>query len=237
LEENMTKRAITIFIVVLALAALMSGCVQRASTAPQATPTLIGGGFADPVDTASDDMMLEIQLTATAAAQEFDPNADPNAAPTEEGQFVSPFDATPTPDPFAVGPTPEPVTVVPPTQPVVVSEPGVRPATYTLQQGEFPYCIARRYNLNPADLMALNGLSDAAARSLSPGLVLKIPTTGTFPGQRWLKAHPTTHTVGLNETIYSIACQYGDVDPMQIASANGLSAPYTLTVGQSLQIP
>jgi hypothetical protein len=34
-----------------------------------------------------------------------------------------------------------------------------------------------------------------------------------------------------------VACRYGDVDPMGIAAANGLSSPYTLTPGTTIQIP
>ena len=68
--------------------------------------------------------------------------------------------------------------------------------------------------------------------------MLKIPQTGhTFPGTRALHPHPATYTVKTGDTIYNIACYYGDVDPMAIVAANSLIAPYTLTAGQSLQIP
>jgi hypothetical protein len=66
---------------------------------------------------------------------------------------------------------------------------------------------------------------------------LTIPTTGTFPGPRALLSHPTTYTVGGGETIYSIACYYGDVDPMAIAAVNALSSPYTLSPGTTIRIP
>ncbi len=39
------------------------------------------------------------------------------------------------------------------------------------------------------------------------------------------------------DTIYSVACYYGDVDPMAIAAVNGLSSPYTLNPGSMIQIP
>jgi LysM repeat protein len=39
------------------------------------------------------------------------------------------------------------------------------------------------------------------------------------------------------DTVYSVACKYGDPDPLAIAAANGLQSPYTLTVGQSIQVP
>ena len=111
-----------------------------------------------------------------------------------------------------------------------------RPATYTLQEGEFPYCIARRFNLDPADLISLNNL--AADELVSPGTTLKIPQTGTWNGEgRVRNAHPDTYTVSSGETIYSIACYYGDVSPEAIIAANQLEAPYTLHSGQVLDIP
>ncbi len=54
-----------------------------------------------------------------------------------------------------------------------------RPATYVLQEGEFPYCIARRFNLDPADLISLNGLT--ADELVSPGTTLQIPQSAPGP--------------------------------------------------------
>jgi LysM repeat protein len=110
-----------------------------------------------------------------------------------------------------------------------------RPATYTLQTGEFPYCIARRFNVDPNALLSLNGLSSGEV--LQPGLILNIPQTGSFPGTRILNAHPAQYTVGVDDTIYRIACHYGDVDPSSIAAANGIALSTKLTTGQILNIP
>jgi LysM repeat protein len=105
-----------------------------------------------------------------------------------------------------------------------------------LQDGEFPYCIARRFNVDPEELLALSGLSGDG--NYPPGTVLKIPQNSTFPGERSLRTHPASYTVSSSsETIYSIACLFGDVDPAAIAQRNGLSASATLTVGQVLNIP
>jgi LysM repeat protein len=69
-------------------------------------------------------------------------------------------------------------------------------------------------------------------------MVFKIPQTGNdFPGGRALKSHPTNYTVSSGDTIFTIACQYGDVDPYAIAAANGISSPYNLKSGQNLYIP
>ena len=111
-----------------------------------------------------------------------------------------------------------------------------RPATYTLQQGEFPYCIARRFNVNPDDLLSINGITDGGL--FYPGRTLTIPQTGSFPGDRSLHNHPDTYTVDTSDTtIYGVACYYGDVLPQDIAGANGITLSSALTVGQRLTIP
>jgi LysM repeat protein len=104
-----------------------------------------------------------------------------------------------------------------------------------LQSGDFVYCLGRRFDVDPADILSLNGLVDS--QLLQPGTILKIPATGSFPGPRALKAHPATYIVQATDTIYSIACLYGDVDPFNIAAVNGLAAPYSLTTGTQIKIP
>ena len=111
----------------------------------------------------------------------------------------------------------------------------VRPGTYTLQKGEFIFCLARRFNVDVDQTLALNGLVDS--ETLQPGLTVRIPSSGSFSGVRALKAHPSTYIVRGDDTIYSIACLYGDVDPLNIAAVNGLAAPYNLTSGAQIQIP
>ncbi len=132
----------------------------------------------------------------------------------------------------------EPTQTPLPTQPPILAPtatPGL-PATYTLQKGEFPFCIARRFDVNPSEMLQLSGLP--VAQTYPPGTVLKIPQKGSpFPGNRTLKAHPTTYTVQSGDTIFSIACLFGDVDPMSIAFVNNLSKPYTLTAGETINIP
>jgi nucleoid-associated protein YgaU len=110
------------------------------------------------------------------------------------------------------------------------------PQTYTLQKFEFPFCIARRFNLNQSELLSLNGLG---LNSVVPvGFTLRIPQTGNhFVGERALQKHPTTYTVVAGDTIYSIACKFGSVDPNGIIAVNKLKSPYNLSAGQKLAIP
>ena len=113
---------------------------------------------------------------------------------------------------------------------------GTRPAEYTLHSGEFPYCLARRFDVDPEALLTLNGLANG--NLVYPGRTLRIPQSGSFPGTRARETHPSTYTVTSGETLYSIACRYGDVDPVALASANGLSSPdASLTAGTQLKFP
>ncbi len=110
-----------------------------------------------------------------------------------------------------------------------------RPATYTLQAGEWPYCIARRYNLDVGMLLSLNGLGNDSRPPA--GTVLKIPQTGTWSaGARAWHSHPTSYTVKAGDTLNTIACYFGDLLPEDIMEANGLTSK-KLEAGQALRIP
>ncbi len=225
-------------------AILASACTQQYSQAPLATPTLIPTGlFVSPFPSGQDPMQVIADLgTQTALA-----NGTPGVSTTlgTPGTIITPLTGaslTPTlgtPGIPLVVTTPAPITVVPGATTAVPSTfvvPANVPATYTLQSGEWPFCIARRFNINPDDLAALNGLLDSQV--VQPGLVLQIPQTGTFPGSRAWHNHPDTYTVDFStETLYSIACYYGDVYPEAIAQANNLPVNTVLSVGQQLSIP
>lgn len=112
-----------------------------------------------------------------------------------------------------------------------------QPATYTLQRGEYPYCIARRFNVDPGELLVLNGMVNR--ETFYNGMVLQLPQTGNpFPGERMQRVHPAIYSVSrADETMYTIACEFGDVHPEAIAQANGLSVDSILFIGQQLNIP
>ena len=203
-----------------------------------ATPIIGGDGFTTPLP--SDNMDDLVQLgaqtaeagnqTATALAAgvggDTPPGAeDPTAVP--EGVTVTPEAESPV-DPTV---TPTATAIAPPT--AIVG----RPASYTLKKGEFPYCIARRYNIDPSELINLNNLSSAQAQNLQPGLTLSIPQSGAaFPSTRALNAHPVSYTVPSNTTVYGIACFFGDVDPAAIVTRNNISDPNNVAAGTVLQI-
>jgi LysM repeat protein len=110
------------------------------------------------------------------------------------------------------------------------------PENYTLQKGEFPYCIARRFDLNPGELLSLNGLNNNSKPGV--GFRLTIPQTGNgFPGDRSLRDHPADYTVSSGDTLYSIACLYGDVTPEAIAAVNDMDVSDTPDAGDRIRIP
>jgi LysM repeat protein len=107
--------------------------------------------------------------------------------------------------------------------------------SYTLQVGEFPFCIARRFDVDPEQLLSMNGL--LGGQIIMYPMTLKIPLSGSFPGTRALRQHPTVYTASSGESIYSIACSFGDVFPEDIAELNGLSVNSSLNTDQLLNIP
>lgn len=219
------KHLLLVFVVLL-IAIGVSACTLPASTPPPATPT-DAGQF--PVPGTQTMGLFESIATQTALAREQGEDA-PEETPAPQ-ETVEQAQETPAPTPQ---PEPEQPTA---TQAATAQLPELEiPTTYTLQKGEYPYCIARRFDLNPAELLRSNGLN--VNSTTFPGRELKIPQNGgSFPGARSLRSHPATYTVRAGDTIYSVACTFGDVDPLAIAAVNELSSPYTLTTGQTLQIP
>jgi LysM repeat protein len=216
-----------IFIVMVTSALLLAGCRLSASTPSPVTET---------PDSAMSTLEAELAIIATQTAIA---GGGAQTAPTQPPE-IGPTSSSPTEDAPPILPdTSEPTSPPPPPSPTPVSvstaTPGV-PQTYQMQKGEFPFCIARRFNVNQTELLSLNGLGTGSI--LPVGYTLKIPQTGsTFIGKRSLIDHPDSYTVVGGDTIYTIACKYGSADPNAIIEANNLKAPYTLSGGQVLHIP
>jgi LysM repeat protein len=241
------KRGAMIASILVLVALIASACERPFSAAPSVTNTPIDQSLFAPT-LGIPTTMTDLQNLATGTAlalQSGTPNAAVvTATPIVGTAQVDASGATVTPTSIISLPT---NAVITPTATLAVvstsqnqvsntSVPvGSRPATYTLQDGEFPYCIARRFDVDPDQLLSLNGLVDG--QTLYAGAVLKIPQSGSFPGTRALRNHPTTYTASSGDTIPGIACLFGDIDPSSIASANGLSVGTALTSGQQLSIP
>ncbi len=207
----MTKTLGKVIACVVFFSLILAGCKMPASTPP------IEEILTTPIPIQTEDLDFE---------------TEPEGDEVDEGEETSPSTATlvgdeaPEAEPTS---TPEPTEVVP--VPTVT-----RPAEYTLREGEYAYCLARRFDLNPEDLLSINDLGPNEL--VEPGATLQIPQEGSWPGDdRSLLPHPTTHTVSSGETIYSIACDYGDVSPEAIIAVNHLEEPYDLNPGQTLSIP
>lgn len=244
------KSGVILATALILMTLIMTGCEQSYATALEATPTL-EGDFATrlPADSMSDiELFGQQTATALAAGSEGEnadptetpvPGTDPTETPTGDVGLTPEAGATVTPiaDPLTATtePTATPVVVSVATS-VVAS--GNVPATYQLKEGEYPYCIARRFNVNPDELLASSGLTSNQGSIYQPGLTLTIPKTGNpFPGDRSWHDHPTTYTATSNTTVYGAACYFGDIEPTAIIAANNLTAPYTVTIGTTLQIP
>lgn len=250
---NNHQRGPKLAAILLLAAIVLSACQQSVSNAPLATPTLITptGLFVTPLSGENPMQMIEEFAQGTAAAQTAAAGGATPTTPqavsttgTETTAVTTGATATAT---FEIILNTTPVVTNTPATPVV-STPAVvgtaipagpKPATYTLQKGEWPYCIARRFNVNPDELLNLSGLSVAQSNMLNPGQVLTIPQgSGVFPADRALHTHPTTYNVpGADTTLYAVACYFGDLSPEQIAAYNGLSVGSALTTGQTLNIP
>lgn len=245
------RRSVQVISIFMVAAVLLSACTQSLSSAPAETPTLIPTGlFVSPIASVENPMeMIEQFAKQTEAAQTAAAGGGTTGTPGTP-QVVTTTGTPGTPEPAVATATPTVAAVTPTNANAAVTAvtsapaatsvpPGVRPSSYTLMPGEFPYCIARRYNVDPNALLQASGLTQAQANNLAAGTVLTIPqNAGGFPGTRALRSHPASYTVASsNETVYSVACLYGDVDPNAIASTNNISVSSKLTIGQTLQIP
>ena len=226
------KHRVLVVIFIFAISTLLiSACTQSLSSAPAATPTVIPTGlFVSPFPSVENPMaMIEEFAKQTAAAQTTVANGGTPATPatittSAAGTTTVPTVGTPgTPTnavaTTAVALTPSGATSTPAPSAAPVT-PGVRPPTYTLQDA----------------LLSASGLTSPDV--YYAGLKLTIPQSGAFPGGGALASHPTTYTVlSGDETLYSVACKFGNVYPESIASSNGIAISAKLTAGQKLQIP
>jgi LysM repeat protein len=223
----------------LAIAFFLAGCTISYSNPPTGSPktdgTLAYSTNAGPVATMNALRTAFIQQTAQARGDSGTP-ADATNTSSFSTVAVSPTVETTT----GAQDTPEttPAATQAATLPAAApsSTPGV-PTTYKIHEGETLYCLARRFDIDPVDILAVNNDDP----DVYPDDVVNIPQNGDpFPGERALHAHSPnmSYTVTADyDTIYKIGCYFGDVDPNRIVTANSLKDPFTLTLGQKIIIP
>ncbi len=205
------EKTIFLFSLLIAASLLISACTQSASTGQ--VPTQEDADIQGILDAIENQPKVEITPSEV-------PSVDTQPEPTETPAALSPVETE--------APTPVP------TKEIVAVDLTV-PDKYTLKKGEFPWCLARRFNVDVTTLMNVNGLSGS---HFEPGKVLTIPKDAkAYQGNRTLNAHPTTYTVKSGDTFYSIACYFGDVWPEQIAAQNSMTLSDALTSGTKLDIP
>ena len=239
------KNSVILFSLLVLAAIIISACERPYGTEPLEAPIVNADAtslFVSPFPTSDNPMAMVEELSTGTALAETAAALTAGTPPATEasGTEITPDSSvTEAPDDTAVPTQTLTLSDVTPTatqpMPTTITN---RPASYILQKGEFPYCIARRFNVDPAELLSLNGLTNGDIYYAN--LTLTIPQSGKpFPGTRALRSHPDTYTVAdANLTLYGVACTYGDVDPAGIVQANtGLSLTSTLTVGQQLTIP
>jgi LysM repeat protein len=235
----MKNNHLLLIVICILLTLGLVACVKPATKATEVVETevIATSETSFPLPGSSDDVMQQLEAFATQTAVALNGPMNTAESPIVAGETAVPetTELEGTPKSVEIGTTPEPTKEVKPDVVVPTATPGI-PKTYTLKKGEHPYCIARRFDVNPSELLRLSGLSEGG--TYSAGTVLKIPQSGNpFPGKRELRNHPTTYTVVSGDTIYSIACLYGDVSPEAIAYANSLEAPYNISAGDELKIP
>jgi LysM repeat protein len=229
------KRGATVASMLVLIVVVISACKTPYSTPPPVTNTPIGTNSLFETPLTPDITMSDVANfgTSTALAS----SGTPQAIATQT-LSLSTQDLSATATSTVLGTVNPATTSTTATLALPTSAPvGTRPTEWTLKKGEFPYCIARRFDVDPEALLSLNGL--ASGNIFYPNRTLKIPQSGSFPGTRALRNHPVSYTVAsTSETVYSIACLFGDVRPEDIARASNLaSADVALTSGQQLSIP
>ncbi|HYD44849.1 MAG TPA: LysM peptidoglycan-binding domain-containing protein [Phenylobacterium sp.] len=156
--------------------------------------------------------------------------ADPDAAPPPVATprvESRPLDSLPPAQPRADAPPPS---RRPPPQPVmrefvtgrVVDAEGP-PRTHTVAKGDTLYSIARKMEMTPKELAAINDLDDPS--KIRPGQRLKGKGT-----------RAKAYTVASGDTLYAIAQRFSVAAPA-IAEANDIEMSSTLRVGQKLVLP
>ena len=149
------KRSLILFSLVALMAIVISACEKPYSSVPLETPAAEETSlFVSPFPTSDNPMAMVEELSTGTAMAETAVALTAGTPPAEqaEGTEITPDSgatevvpatsatATNTPPLSSASPT---ATQQAPTE--VINAPG----TYTLQKGEHPYCIARRFNVNP----------------------------------------------------------------------------------------
>lgn len=164
--------------------------------------------------------------------------ADENPFPEEPVPTDTPVPPTPTPMPTA---TPLPTATKPYDPNIMMYGTQNGLTTYTLQEGDDLICLGRRFDISVSQLMAQNNLSDPNEVGIGDTIYLpRNPNSWSMIdgyGRRMQVYHPATYSTQDGDTLFSIACIFGDVLPEDIAVQNQLVLGEPLPSGLAIVIP
>ena len=142
----MKNSRMLIFAIIIA-SLMFSACTMSASTPPPVTPTT---------------NLSEIARQATETAIAKTPKTGDTQIPeeTSEISLEGTVEATTSVDAVATATSTPGAAAT--SAPIVVTEYAV-PDSYTLHQGEFVFCLARRFNILPEDILTYNNIAPIAA--------------------------------------------------------------------------
>lgn len=252
-----------LILALLLLAAALAACTRERPT-PEATAAPTAGAVAaNPTTSSAEPVVEAVGRTATPAAEGTEtPTPEPTAVrgtiqyTVQSGDTIASIAAgfntsdqkirelnfLPDDNIFAGQ-----ILIVPEGEPTPTPE----PFKHVVQEGETLYSIAAEYNVSTFVLVEVNNIQNPDA--LAVGTELLIPGVaapsavaddasggGAATGQTGTIGADTsssvTHIVQPNETLNSIAADYG-VDPAALALANNLTNRNLVRVGQVLVIP
>ncbi len=135
-------------------------------------------------------------------------------------------------------------TAAPAAQPAPPQWSTTEPDVIRVAPGDTVYALSRRTGASPQAIIAENGLRPPY--TLEIGQTLRVPrleakVANTLQSERpqargAVEAPAAVHVVARGDTLYSISRATGFA-VAEIAKANGLSAPYTLSIGDRLALP
>ena len=254
-----------LILTLLLFATLLAACTRERPT-PEATaaPTTAAAAGANPTTSSAEPVVEAVDPTATPVAEGTEtPTPEPTAArgtiqyTVQSGDTIASIAAgfntseqkirelnfLPDDNIFAGQ-----ILIVPEGEPTPTPE----PFKHVVQEGETLFSIASLYGVSTLVLVEVNNIQNPDA--LAVGTELLIPGVdapsvvaddatgggGTATGQTGTIGADTsssvTHIVQPNETLNSIAADYG-VDPAALATANNLTNRNLVRVGQVLVIP
>lgn len=133
---------------------------------------------------------------------------------------------------------------------VSTSVPAAGTGQYQVQPGDTVYRLSRQSGYSVSQLMSWNGLSSPQLLRVGQRFWLTPPSGNTLQSSNFRAQSVTQpvprpitpnanssnyHVVVGGDTLYSVARRYG-YTPEDIAAWNGISPPYTLTIGSSLRL-